>query len=111
MARTAVNVTNAVITGASLPYNNAHVDGNSFANDGYVAVHIKNGSAAAVTATFQTPAKVGGVNIEEVQISIPAGGDRLVGPFVPSVFNQSTGEVFVDFSAQTNVTFAVIRIR
>lgn len=111
MARTAVDVTNAVVTGVILPYASAHVDGNMFANDGNVAVHIKNASGAPVTATFQTPAKVGGVDVAELAVSVPAGSDRLVGPFATGVFNQSTGEVYVDFSAQASVTLAVIRIR
>lgn len=112
MARTTLTVQQVTLAGLAPTYAAATVtDGDAFANDGNVLVHVKNTNAATRTLTIQTPAKVAGVDVAEVTVTIPANtGDVMIGPFDPSIFNQADGKVYLDWSAVTNVTVAAIRL-
>lgn len=110
MARTSLTVQDISISGVTPSYSSANVDGNSFANDGDVFLHVKNGSGSDITLTVQTPAKVNGVDIEEVTVTVSAGSEEMVGPFPTTTFNQSGGVVYADYSAVTTVTVAAIKL-
>ena len=43
-------------------------------------------------------------------VVIAASGDKIIGPFPPGIYNQSDGSVYVDWSSETAVTFAVLRL-
>ena len=110
MARTALTVQEISLAGITPSYAAAEADGNSFANDGDVLLQVKN-AGSEITVTIQTPMKVGGVDVAEVTVTIPATtGDKMVGPFDPTIFNQSAGVVYVDYSAVTTVTVAAIKL-
>lgn len=92
-------------------YNAASAGGDKFSPGDHVFVHVKNTSAAAVTATFATPGKVAELDIADATASIPAtSGDKMLGPFPASLFAGSDGLVSVSWSATSGVTFAVLRI-
>lgn len=112
MPRTALTVQNISLSGLAPSYAAADAtNGNNFANDGSVFLHVKNTGAGACTVTIQTPGKVAGVDIAEVTLSVPAtSGDKMIGPFDPTVFNQSDGTVNVDWSTGTGVTAAAIKL-
>lgn len=80
--------------------------------DGRTVLHVKNGSASPITVTVQTPEKRAGLDVAERQVSVPAGGDRFIGPFPVATYNRNTapdqGKVYVDFSAVTSVTVAAL---
>ena len=68
-------------------------------NDGRAYIQVKNVSAVTATVTVQTPGSVGGLAVAEYVATIPiTTGDQIVGPFPPSIFNQSDGSVNVDLS-------------
>ena len=110
MARTSLTVQDIGLSGLTPSYSSANADGNSFANDGDVFLHVKNGSGSDITLTIQTPAKVDGVDIEEVTVTVTAGSEEMVGAFPTTTFNQSGGVVYVDYSAVTTVTVAAIKL-
>jgi len=112
VARTTLSVQQITNSGITPSYAAATAtDGDAFANDGDVFVHVKNVGGSPVTLTIQTPGKVAGVDIAEVTVTIPATtGDKMIGPFDPTVFNQSDGKVYLDWSAVTGVTVAAIRL-
>ncbi len=73
---------------------------------------VENTGVAARDITFQTGAKVEGVDIEDLTISIPAGEVRIFGPFSPRVFNQPTGStdpgyVYVDYDAGNEADLSI----
>jgi hypothetical protein len=86
--RVNVPVTQAVRAGVVLP---AAVTGDatnnhSVANDGRVAVIVKNTGASSRTVTFYTTKSVDGLTPATRAESIPAGEEQLFGPFDPTVY-------------------------
>lgn len=87
------------------------VNGHDFYNDGNMFVHAKNTNAAVRNLTFQTPAKMGGVDVAELVVQLPATtGDKMIGPFDPTTFNQADGKVYVDLDASAGVTLAAVKV-
>jgi hypothetical protein len=109
MARQTLTVQTIDLDGLEATYTAANGDGHSFANDGRVLLHVKNGDAADKTITVQTPATVEGVDVAEVTVTVPAGEERFIGLFSRKIFNQSGGVVYVDYSATTSVTIAALK--
>lgn len=112
MARTALTVQSAAISGLTPSYAAGDLaNGHEFVNDGNTMLHVKNTGGGACTVTLQTPGKVAGVDISDPTVVVPATtGDKMIGPFDPTVFNQSGGLVYVDISTGTGVTLAAIKL-
>lgn len=106
-----VSVTSQTIDrdGTAATYAAPTVDNISFANDGKKFLHVKNGSAAPINVTIVTPGTVDSLPIPEKVVAVPAGGERFIGPFPASIYNNSADRsVYVDFSAQAGVTYALL---
>lgn len=89
----------------------AAAGGDEFANTGDTFFQIKN-AGSEITLTVETPAKIEGIDIAEITVTIPATtGDKMIGPFDPAIFNQSTGRVAVTYSAVTSVTVGAFKLR
>lgn len=110
MARSSLTVQDVVRSGLSPSYASAEGDGNSFANNGRVVLHAKNGSGGSITVTIQTPGTVDGLAVSDRTVAIPAGEERIIGVFPPADYNQSDGSVYVDYSGVTSLTVAALRI-
>jgi len=111
MARTTVSAQTLVRTGITPTYNAATAtDGDAFENDGKTFIHVKN-AGSQITLTIQTPGTVDGLAVTDRTVTIPATtGDKMIGPFPTSQYNQSDGKVYLDWSGVTTVTFAVVRM-
>lgn len=112
MARAVLSVQKVVPSGLAPVYSAGNqVDGHEFANDGNVLLHVKNTGGGACTVTVQTPAIVGGMAVADAVVAVPATtGDRMIGPFNTTIFNQAGGLVYVDLSTATGVTLAAIKV-
>ena len=110
MARTSLTVQDVERSGLEPSYASANVDGNSFANNGRVILHAKNGSGGAITVTVKTPGTVDGLAVADRTVSVPAGEERMIGVFPPADYNQSDGDVYIDYSGVTSLTVAALRI-
>lgn len=114
MARTALTVQQVVRTGLSPSYTAGNGSGgHSIANDGRVLLHIKNGGGSSINATLQTPVTVdeqAALAVADLVVAVPNGGERMIGPFPPALYNQADNTVYLDFSAVTSVTVAAIRL-
>lgn len=111
MARTALTVQNVALTGLAVSYVAANADGHAVANDGNVALHVKNTGGGACTVTVTATGKMAGVSLVNPAVSVPATtGDRMIGPFDTTEFNQMDGSVYVDYSTTSGVTVAAIRL-
>lgn len=80
---------------------------------GQQAVWVHNGSASSINVTAQTPQKVEGLDVAENIVAVPAGTDRLVGPFPAGTYGRPSGGadpgmVYIDYSAVASVTRAII---
>lgn len=114
MARVNVVPQAASAAGVQLAYAAPTVDGIMIPGDGETKVLVKNTNAADLTVTVQTPLTEGGLAVVEQTVVVPATtGERLIGPFRQDVYNRPTGAgdggmVYVDFSLQASVTYAVV---
>jgi len=110
VSRVAQTVQNIVSTGLAPTYGAAH-DEMSAPNDGNVFLHVKNVNAAARTLTVVTPGTVYGLAIADLTVTIPGTtGDKMIGPFPPSVFNQADGSIYFNIDVITDGTIAVVRM-
>lgn len=110
MARSEVNHQQILRTGLEQSYASANADGNKFSNDGRMFLHVKNGGGSSITVTIQTPGTVDDLAIADQAVVVTNGEERMIGPFPPTIYNQSDRMVYVDYSAVTSVTMAVLRL-
>lgn len=74
-------------------------------------LHVKNGAGSAVTVTLTTTAAVKGQPVSNLTVSVPAAGERMIGPLSSDLFrNASDGLCAVGYSSATSVTIAALRI-
>lgn len=110
MARTELTVQQVVQDGTDPSFASAIADGHSFAWSKVAWVHVVNDDASSKTITIPTPQTVAGLAVADHTVDVPAGEERLIGPFARDTFRQSDGQVHIDYSATTSVTVAVFRI-
>jgi len=110
MARAAATTVQQLVRAGVAPaYAAAVLDGNQFSNDGRTFFHVLN-VGAEMTVTFQTPGLMDGLAIAERTVVVPlTTGNKMIGPFPPDQYNQTTGVVYVDWTRATDVSFAVVR--
>lgn len=84
----------------------------TFPNDGRTFYHVKNASGSSITATITSNAAAGpGLAQTNIVETIPATtGDKMIGPFPPSAFNDANGLVTVAISLTTSITAAAIQL-
>jgi len=76
-------------------------------NDGRTFLHVVKVGANACDVIIKTPAQIGGLDIAEVTVNVVATtGNKMIGPFPPSVFNDGAGDMRFNFSEVTGLTFA-----
>ena len=85
----------------------AETDGNAFPNTGNQLFYIKNGSGGNVVVTIQTPLTVVGLAVAEATRTLATTEEYVFGVFPTHVFNQSNGEVWIDYDIVTSVTIQV----
>jgi hypothetical protein len=114
MARTSVTTQSITRAGLNTAMTAPPVDGDII-DAGAVFLEVLNGSGSPITVTVQTAGTVEGLPVEDLAVTVPAAGNRRIGPF-PGVFKQAAdavvgaGRVLVDYSAVTSVTRAVVKI-
>mgnify|MGYP006292739519 CR=1 FL=1 len=110
MARQTLAVQDIGRSGLDPSYSAADSEGHEFQNNGRVFVHVKNGDGSNHDVTIQTPNTVDGLAISDRTVTVPAGEERMIGSFPPGHYNQSDGNVNVDYSAITGMTIAAFRL-
>lgn len=94
------------LTGAAVTYQACAAGGDSFENDGETILHVKNGHTASQTVTIVRARLCDMGQQHNVAVPVPAGGDRIIGPFPRSEFGSP---VQVTYSGVTSLTIAAIR--
>lgn len=110
MARTALTPITSTRAGVALTYSAANADGHSIANTAErVMLLVNNGSASAITVTFDVPKTVDGNAVADLTGTVAAGAVKMFGPFPMALYNQTASAVVnVDFSAVATVTVAAV---
>jgi hypothetical protein len=110
MPRVTLGVQQIRRTGLDPVYVAAQVDGNAFPNSGGEFIHVKNGAGSSINVTVLTTRSVDGQVVTNRVVAVPAGDDRMIGPFQAGNFNQGNGEVWFNYSAVTTITVGVFRV-
>ena len=94
--------------GATFSPASAAGGGDKFVNTGNELLYIKNGGGSTITLTLDAQT-VAGLTITDPTVSITAGQEKVIGPFDPRYFTDSSGFLNLSYSAVTSVTVAVIQ--
>ncbi|MER6531156.1 hypothetical protein [Streptomyces sp. NPDC001508] len=99
------------LAGLNPTYANAAAGGDKAECGDRNFLHVKNGSASSVTVTLTATASVRGQAVSNLTVSVPASGERMIGPLQPDLFlSQTDGLCAVGYSAAASVTVAALRI-
>ena len=80
-------------------------------NSGRMLLAFEKGGAGAATITIQTPVTTGGLAVAEQSVTVPADtGDKMAGPFPPSIYNDDNGDLRFSTNEGTGLTCAVVAI-
>ena len=114
MARVDLPITNIIRTGVGNPGVLVAGDqalNHEFVNDGRTLVSVlKTGGAGILT--FKTPGTKDGQAIAEQVVTpgVHATQNTLIGPFPPSIYNQSDGTVHIELDDDTGLTIGAFRL-
>jgi hypothetical protein len=86
--------------------------GDKFTPDSNTFLRVDNGSGGALTVTIVTPRNNAiGLAVDDVAVSVPAGGSRLIGPFPAEYFaNPADGLASVTYSGVTSLTVGALKV-
>ena len=107
MARVTITPSQLVVGGVAFSPVAAQTDGNAFPNTGNQLFYVNNGGGGSVVLTIQTPFTAGGLALAEATRTLAAGEEYVFGVFPTHLFNQSNGEVWIDYDGVTSVTIQV----
>ena len=110
MARETLTVQEISRSGLNMSFTAAVADGHKFENTGREFIRVKNASGSSVNVTIQTPGTVDGLAVADRVVAVPAAGERDIGSFTPSDYNQDDGDVYVDYSATSSVSAAAVQL-
>lgn len=83
-------------------------NGNTFVNNGKRWLLVRNGAGTTMTVTVRNPSTVDGIVVPDKVHTVPANGDRIIGPLPTTVWNQPDSSVYVDYSTSTSITQALL---
>lgn len=96
--------------GLDATYAAADAAGDEFAWSQGTFAHVKNDDASPHTATVVSQATARpGIAPADIDVSIPAGEDRFIGPLDRNLFADSNGNVQLTYDDVTSVTLAVLK--
>ncbi len=97
--------------GIAPTYAGAAAGGDEFAHAADVFLHVKNSDTSAHTASVVSQFDASpGIAAADLDIAVPAGEERIAGPFNGRVFANADGNVELTYDAVTGVTVAVLKL-
>lgn len=97
------------LTGLNQSYAAASAGGDDFVNTGREFMHVKNGGAGSINVTINSQTLCDQGYDHDVVVAVPAGGERIIGPFSPGRFNDASNKAQITYSGVTSVTVAVLK--
>jgi hypothetical protein len=99
------------VGGTDLTFAAAAAGGDSFPPGDRVVLHVRNADVSAKTVTVVVPGNTKyGQAAPDVTVTVPAGGQTVIGPFPPDLADPADGQVDVLYSAVTSVTVALVGV-
>ncbi len=100
-----LSVVTISLSGGEPEFAAADAAGDEFSNtSGRTMFHAKNGSGVTVTVTAACQKACSYGFMHDAVVEIPAGEERIIGPFSTYRFNDSGNKVQVSYSAVSTVT-------
>ena len=79
-------------------------------NNGKVLLHFKKSAAVNCNLIITTPNTVDGLAVTDRTVVIPATtGDKFIGPFPPSIYNDANGDMEISLSDVDGLTGAILQ--
>jgi hypothetical protein len=109
------SVTTQKITRAGVtPTLTAITANNDVIDAGAVILEVSNGGGSSINVTVNSPLTCDGLTVGPLVVAVAAGATKRIGPFPPATFARTiapdVGRVYVDYSAITSVTRAVVSL-
>lgn len=95
------------LSGADVTFGAADAGGDSFRTSGNEYLHVKNGGGSSMTVTVDSTRQCDQGFDHDGQATVPAGEERLLGPFPASRFGLNPA---ITYSGVTSVTVAVVKL-
>jgi hypothetical protein len=89
-------------------YANAAVAGDVYLNGSNRFLHVRNGGVAPITVTITAHTACSAGVLHDLTYTVANGADKILGPFDPARFNNTSGQIEVGYSDNTTVTVAAI---
>lgn len=110
-----LSVQSIVRTGLNPSLASAANGGDAFANDGRTFLRVVNanvGAARTITIASQLAASAvpQGTAKTDLTVSVPASGERWIGPFDPAAFNDANGRVVATYSSEADLTVGAFKV-
>lgn len=90
-----------------------NTNGETCPNNGNMFLHVKNTGGGACTVSIAKsgiPTIDGDATVAKTVVVPITTGDRMIGPFLPGIYNDSSGNINVTFSTGTGVTAAYVQL-
>ena len=119
MARTVLTVQDIVRTALTPNFVAGDATNNhSFDNTGHNVFIYAKTTGTAVVLTVVTPNTVDGLSISDLDVTLPATGERIIGPFPKALYDTIDTDpdpdidpaIFIDLDVDTGLTLAVFRL-
>jgi len=78
--------------------------------DDRMMLHVKNADTGAHTVTIDSKVPCNQGNDHDIAVSVPAGGERLIGPFPTARFRNASGRIDISVDDETDMTFAAFHL-
>lgn len=101
---TQLTVTPLTRAGVTPAFTAADVTGNTFTNDEHTWLVVKNGGGSSITVSLDILPTIDGQPVTDRTVTVPAAGERWIGPFPSAYYSNASGLVTVTFSGVTSVT-------
>lgn len=99
-------------SGLNPSFSGAASGGDEFPWSTRAVLYVKNGDSAShtVTVASQISSSPQGLTSDDLSVDVPAGEDRVIGPFSERAWADSDGNVQVSYDDTTSVEVAVIEV-
>lgn len=97
------------LSGVAVTFVAASAGGDTFVNDGAVALVVKNGSAGALSVVVNSSQPCDQGFDHDVTVSVPAGEERTIGPFNTYRFGTTVSVTYP--GGVTSLTVAAVKVR
>ena len=84
--------------------------GDAVLNSGHTFLHVVNGHSGAWVVTVNSIQACSQGFDHDVEVSVPAGEERMIGPFDRGRFNDANGKLAITYDGVTALTIAAIEV-